>query len=62
MEVVRVCDLRLRPVLIQGFGRCPPNTTKIMGWIVGRFSVAGPGVVTDPVPLRRSTLICHLVS
>jgi hypothetical protein len=35
MEVVRVCDLRLRPVLIQGFGWCPPRTTQIVGWIVG---------------------------
>ena len=35
MEFVRVCDLRLHPILIQGFGRCPSSTTQIVGWIVG---------------------------
>ena len=51
MEVVRLCELRLRPVLIQGFGRCPPNTTQIVGWIVGEALHGRSAILTDPVPL-----------
>jgi hypothetical protein len=46
MEVVRVCDLRLRPVLIQGFGWCPPRTTQIVGWIVGGTRVGYPRILS----------------
>ena len=35
LEFVRVCDLPLHRVLIQGFGRCPPSAAQIVGWIVG---------------------------
>ena len=28
----------------------------------GGGSVAGPGILTEPVPVRRGSLICHLVS
>ena len=63
MEVVQVCDLRLRPVLVQGFGRCPPNTTQIVGWVVeGVLRGRSGDLALILVPLGWVMLICYLVS